>query len=266
MADQYQSAERVSDDGVDLLELDDPKAFDEEGTHRYRDESVVCETDVRGYELPGDRNPLEIVVDATEGFIPLWGPEVTLRWRFQPQSMTLFVNPAAAEIYLRNLFALGLAQWADAAPVKFKEADEAWDFEIVVNPHPSCRPTGGCTLARAFFPDAGRHDLMIFPTMFDQSQEEREETMAHELGHVFGLRHFFAPVSETEWASKIFGSHNHFSIMNYGSASTMTQADRDDLAALYSLVWNGDLEEINGTPIRQVRPFSESRIPHPACV
>ena len=95
---------------------------------------------------------------------------------------------------------------------------------------------------------------------------EQVETMAHEFGHVFGLRHFFAPVSETAWAAEIFGTHSSFSIMNYGAKSVMTDADKDDLRQLYEQVWRGDLTEINGTPVQQVRPFSESRIRHPACV
>lgn len=242
------------------------RAPDEQRTHRYRDQAVVCETDTRGYGSPGNRGPLEIVVDATEGFIPLWGPDVTLRWRIQPQSLALFRDPDAAASYLRNVFALGLLAWGDAAPTRFKEADEAWDFELAVNAQTNCRPTGGCTLARAFFPDAGRHDLLLYPTLFEQPFDEQVETMAHELGHVFGLRHFFAPVAETEWASEIFGTHNQFSIMNYGVNSAMSTDDQRDLADLYARVWRGDLEAINDTPVKLVRPFSESRITHPACV
>lgn len=227
---------------------------------------VICATDTRGHALPGGRSPLEIVVDASEGYIPLWAPNATLRWRFQEQSMGVFANPEMAKDYLRWLFGNGLMAWGGAAPVRFTEAHDAWDFEIAVSPTPSCNASGGCTLARAFFPVAGRHDLLVFPTMFDQSEQEQVETMAHELGHVFGLRHFFAPVSETEWASEIFGAHNSFSIMNYGSRSVMTQADQNDLADLYEAVWTGNLTNINGTPIRQVRPFSASRVTPPDCV
>ena len=46
--------------------------------------------------------------------------------------------------------------------------------------------TSGCTLASAFFPDSGQHELKIYPTMFEQSLQEQIETLAHELGHVFG--------------------------------------------------------------------------------
>jgi predicted Zn-dependent protease len=63
----------------------------------------------------------------------------------------------------------------------------------------------GCVLASAFFPDAGRHELVIYPKMFTQTHEEQVETMTHEIGHIFGLRHFFANITETAWPSQIFG-------------------------------------------------------------
>ena len=45
---------------------------------------------------------------------------------------------------------------------------------------------------------------------------EQVETLVHEIGHVFGLRHIFALISETEWPAEIFGKQVKFSIMNYG--------------------------------------------------
>ncbi len=107
----------------------------------------------------------------------------------------------------------------------------------------------------AFFPDAGRHELTVYPRMFQESEKERVETLEHEIGHVFGLRHFFAQISEQRWKSEIFGKHKPFSIMNYGTKSRLTATDKSDLKRLYHLVWSGTLSQINGTPIRLVRPF-----------
>lgn len=219
-----------------------------------------CETDTRGYPTPQNRSPLEIVVDATDGFIPLWDGDVSLRWRFEERSMSLFRDPEQAKDYIRRLFAQGLMLWREAAPIRFVEVRDGWDFEIVVSPAANCNPNG-CVLASAFFPDAGKHELKIYPTMFDQTSNEQVETMAHEIGHIFGLRHFFADVSETRWKSEIFGTHSPFSIMNYGSDSRMTESDRTDLTTLYRLARSGELQDINGTPIRLVRPFSEQRSP-----
>ena len=91
--------------------------------------------------------------------------------------------------------------------------------------------------------------------MFEQPEKEQVDTLAHELGHVFGLRHFFAQISESRWPSEIFGVHRPFTIMNYGANSELTDDDKVDLKKLYLSVWSGQLAEINGTPIQLVRPF-----------
>jgi hypothetical protein len=216
---------------------------------------IVCKTDTKGLPRPSNRSPAEIVVDASKGFIPLWAKDVTLRWRFQEQSMAVFQNPDAAKEGIKKLFGDALVAWGNAVPVKFTQRDDAWDFEIVMQASDDCDPNG-CVLASAYFPDGGRHELVLYPKLFTQSPQEQMETLCHEIGHIFGLRHFFANVSETAWRSEIFGTHVPFSIMNYGVNSVLTENDRTDLQRLYALVWSGQLTKINGTPIKMVQPFS----------
>ena len=223
-------------------------------THVYGDK-VVCATDSRGLPTPQGKSPLEIVLDASQGFIPLWAKDTTLRWRFQERSMAGFASAAAAKALIRTLMGEALLLWGDAVPVQFSEREDAWDFEVVLRNADDCTASG-CVLARAFFPDGGRHDLIIYPKMLTQIRKEQIDTMAHELGHVFGLRHFFAQVSETVWPSEIFGLHRPFSIMNYGTESELTNEDRADLKRLYQAVWRNELTHINGTPIKLVKPFS----------
>lgn len=217
---------------------------------------AICDTDTRGYATPKNRSPLDLVVDASEGFIPLWDEDVTLRWRFQERSMSIFVDSEAAKTAIKELLAEAILAWGDATPVKFAQRDDAWDFEIVMRATDRCNSRGGCVLASAFFPDPGRHELVIYPRMFEQSRKEQVDTLTHEIGHIFGLRHFFANISETQWPSEIFGTHSRFSIMNYGSDSELTDDDKDDLRLLYKMVWSGELTEINGTPIQLMKPFS----------
>jgi hypothetical protein len=200
---------------------------------------------------------LEIVLDASEGFIPLWAKDTTLRWRFQERSLSTFEDPEAAEAEIEELLGEALLEWGEAVPVKFARRDDAWDFEIVVRESDRCS-TNGCVLASAFFPDAGQHELRLYPKMFEQDRKEQVETLIHEIGHAFGLRHFFANVSETAFPSQIFGTHKKFSIMNYGSDSRLTEADKKDLERLYRQAWTGELTKINGTPIRLVKPFHTS--------
>ncbi|WP_299215700.1 matrixin family metalloprotease [uncultured Aquimarina sp.] len=230
-----------------------PFAPAESNIHLYGKSSIKCETDSRGYATPKDRDPAEIVVDASEGFIPLWKKDVNLRWRFNPSLYNFFQYPDQAMDGIRTLLSKGIREWGDAAPIRFSERNDAWDFEIIVKKD-NCDHRG-CTLASAFFPDGGRHQLVIYPQMFLQSEQEQIETMAHELGHIFGLRHFFAEISEAAYPSIKFGAHKPFTIMNYGPESKMTANDRKDLKALYEKVWSGELTEINRTRIVTFWPY-----------
>jgi len=215
---------------------------------------VVCETDTRGHATPRNRALVEIVLDSSEGFIPLWAPHTTLRWRFQERSMRVFRNPELAKARIEQLLGEAVLAWGNAAPIKFAKRQDAWDFEIVVREADRCN-INGCVLASAFFPDAGRHELVIYPKLFSQNRSEQVETLVHEIGHAFGLRHFFANVSETAFPSVVFGTHDPFSIMNYGNKSVLTDADKADLSRLYQSAWSGVLTQINGTPIKFVKPF-----------
>lgn len=218
---------------------------------------IICDTERRGHPTPRGRSPLELVVDASEGFIPLWEQGMTLRWRFRDRSLESFTDPEAAKAAIRTLMGEALLAWGDSAPIRFVQDDDVWDFEVVVRHSDECN-IYGCVLASAFFPDGGRHDLTIYPMMFEQAPQERLETMIHEFGHIFGLRHFFALLSEEDWPAQIFGAHRETSIMNYGDKSQLTEDDKADLKKLYELAWSGELTHINGTPIRFMRPYHMS--------
>jgi hypothetical protein len=133
---------------------------------------IVCDTEPREHATPRGRSPREIVVDASEGFIPLWAKNTTLRWRFRERSMNNFTNPAAARSEIRNLLGEALLAWDTAAPVKFAEDQDVWDFEIVMRNAADC-DASGCVLASAFFPDSGRHRLQLYPTMFEHPGRSR---------------------------------------------------------------------------------------------
>ena len=224
------------------------------------DHGAVCDTERRGHHRPQGRSPLDLVVDASEGFVPLWEKDTTLRWRFRDRSFESFADPDAAKAAVRTLFGEALLAWGDAAPVRFVQDNDVWDFEIVIRQSDECS-IKGCVLASAFFPDGGRHKLTIYPKMFEQVGQERLETLIHEIGHIFGLRHFFALLSEEDWPAQVFGEHREVSIMNYGANSQLTDQDKADLRKLYEMAWSGELTHINGTPIRLVRPYHVVGIP-----
>lgn len=252
-----EKAEPKNGSPLQLATADEVARAAEDLVHKFEvnKQEVICKTETKGRAMPKGRTPAEIVLDASYGFIPLWARGVTLRWRFQESSMIYFKDPSAAKQYLRSLLGRALLLWGDAAPVRFSERDDAWDFEVVMQPKDDGQGNS-YVLASAFFPDGGQHELSVYPAFFKQSDEEQVETLIHELGHVFGLRHFFADIREREWRSEIFGTHNPFSIMNYGNESKLTAADKSDLARLYELAWSNRLTHINGTPIRLFQPFS----------
>lgn len=214
----------------------------------------ICDTEQKGFTRPKGKGTIKIVVDAEGGFVRLWAKSVTLNWRFRETSMDYFDDPTAAKKEIRNLIKEMLAQWGTASPVKFKEDNTNWDFEIVMRQNDSCMD-GGCVLASAFFPDPGQHRLYLYPFLFEQTRHDQIETLAHEFGHIFGLRHYFALLEETDSPAEIFGRHNKFTIMNYNELSKLTKRDRSDLSKLYQLTWSGKLTTINGKPIKLVKPF-----------
>ena len=249
------SKKSTSNKMAELLKLKSKKAFFDTKTplvHRHA-HGIICTTDSLGFPTAGNRSPVEIVVDASEGFIPLWDEGMILRWKFDETSLSMFSEPEKLQNYVRELFGEALLRWGEAAPLRFSENSKGWDFKVRVEVDDNCNPNG-CTLARAFFPDNGRNDLLLFPKMFSQSRKEQIDTVLHEFGHIFGLRHFFAKIRETAWPAEVYGEHNKFSIMNYGDDSELTKADKSDLATLYDLVWGGELTEINGTDINLVIP------------
>jgi hypothetical protein len=220
---KHENLEAQQTDAFQLRKKDDADQSPESEYH-YLGPGIICDTGSRGYAMPHGRSAREIFVNAPEGFIPLWEKDTILHWRFQERSFDHFLRPEAAEEEVKKLLGDALMEWGTAAPVKFTEDNDLWDFEIVMKQGDECNPSG-CVLASAFFPDSGRHELVLYPRMFTQSRKEQVDTFIHELGHVFGLRHFFADISETEWPAEHFGKRRKFSIMNYGALSELTKTD-----------------------------------------
>lgn len=224
--------------------------FEFKSSEKIRHRCITDDADTQIINEKRSNSDIESVTEIVVGIgneIPLWKKNITLKWMFNPIFET-YNNSSQVKNYIRNLFTTAISMWGDSSPINFIESSEQSDFDITMRPD-NCN-ANGCTLASAFFPNDLNKTLSLYPKMFQQSREEQVETMVHEIGHIFGLRHFFAKELESRWRSEIFGDHVPLTIMNYGIQSTLTEQDKSDLKTLYRVVWANDLTRINGLPIK----------------
>jgi hypothetical protein len=257
------SAEMISespmvDDPFQRRSSQDPFAIDKSKIYEFKNK-FICSTDSRGYASPKNRTPNELVLDASHRFIPLWKKNQVLMYSFNLKSLTYFRDVTSAKLGIQEIFQKAILEWGDAAPIKFTEAqpNDGWDFEFYMNSNDDCE-SGGCVLAKSFFPGAGSQQLVLFPQFFAQSRTEQIKTLTHEIGHIFGLRHFFANLRETHWAYVTFGRQLEMTIMEYGSNCKLTEIDKLDLKDLYQKVWLREVTDINKTPIRLFKTYNKS--------
>ncbi|KAL7791754.1 hypothetical protein V8C43DRAFT_62082 [Trichoderma afarasin] len=115
--------------------------------------------------------------------------------------------------------------------------------------------------ARAFFPNEQRRKLSVFQRT-RRAPDSLPGLLAHELGHIQGLRHEFAHTDEEEmqFPSVLVGSENTKSIMNYFARPEQYQVQQSDLKELRSF-YEYNKAEYKGLPIRDIDPvvrlFSE---------
>lgn len=241
----------ISEDGKDMFEI---KSSEKIKHLCVTDEVEEIEKINESYSSGRIEKLVEIVVGLGDN-IPLWQQNITLKWRFNPL-FNNYNNSSNVKSYIRTIFKEAILKWGDASPVNFSESFDEFDFEIIMRPD-NCN-AHGCTLASAFFPNSNLNILTLYPKMFEQNRFEQIETLVHEIGHIFGLRHYFAKEKEGSWRSEIFGHHYPLTIMNYGHQSTLTEQDRVDLKLLYSKVWSGQINNINGMPIRLFNSHTQS--------
>lgn len=259
---------RVGFDSVDQIPREwhranpdhDPISKYEEYAHCYgSDSELTCRTDKTGTVFPRDISSLtEFVLDTSRGTVPLWAKGSILNYRFNQQSLGCYGSPEQGRAIISTFFSSAIRRWGDFVPVRFREDNDNYDFEISCS---SFQPiiNGGPLAASSFLPNELRAKFVIYPAlrkMFEENAETALQVLCHELGHIFGLRHFFALVEERGFSAEIFGTHSKFTIMNYGPDSRLTDTDRSDLKMLYQEAWAGRLTTINRTSISLISPRS----------
>lgn len=110
--------------------------------------------------------------------------------------------------------------------------------------------------AISFFPKASGGKLVLYELSLSNTKY-LANILAHELGHILGLRHEFAQEKEP-WSSILFGRENNDSVMNYFdhlSKYQVTEQDLQELAEFYAYD-EGELSISDIDP--KVRPFKKA--------
>ncbi|UKZ49436.1 hypothetical protein TrVGV298_003683 [Trichoderma virens] len=115
--------------------------------------------------------------------------------------------------------------------------------------------------ARSFFPTkSSSRKLIVYPLSL-RKRDCLANILAHELGHILGLRHEAAQEKEQSYFSVRFGKRNPRSIMNYFKDPKQLRVTKQDLKDLdgiytYDQPAYGGLRIVDIDP--QVRPFKKT--------
>ncbi|OTA79526.1 hypothetical protein M434DRAFT_38301 [Hypoxylon sp. CO27-5] len=162
-------------------------------------------------------------------------------YRWTPQStITYNVN----KFFPKSKLAHAMKCLNEAA-VEWNKANIGVQFKRVPDNTPAVFQLAYATgnrgwLACAFFPNAKLEDrqLYICERAFEQLYSPwMANIFSHELGHILGLRHDFAPEREKHYPCVVWGSRNLSSVMNYFdhdmSQMRLQETDHDELRQFY---------------------------------
>lgn len=188
-----------------------------------------------------------IVLGTLKNDVTLWANGCTIKWVARADGYPSRDNATYA--------AQGVASAADAwttimqGRVKFEYTEVFNDacFQVAYGGDQNN------VLASAFFPDDYNNPLntlYVYKRQFDDDQKTYvTNTMAHELGHVLGLRHEFAQEGIPGWLqpedslrgpeSVIYGTRNEKSVMAYYVGQQIQQSDVDDIRSAYDKLLPG---------------------------
>lgn len=106
--------------------------------------------------------------------------------------------------------------------------------------------------ARAFFPDTEPAELFVYEPSLTKA-DFMANILAHEIGHILGLRHEFAHEREQYNPSVLLGSEDAHSVMNYYKHPQEHQVSEQDLEGLKKL-YAIDQAEYEGLSIIDIDP------------
>jgi len=164
-------------------------------------------------------------VQLDQGQVPLWKIGSVLTWTMKTRS---FPKPEQAA-YAQQQMQSAISDWGISG-IEFQYVSEDKSDTVTFTVKFSKTPSGS-TVAKAFFPVEEQSSLVIYPIAFSEGQiRVMKNVLAHEVGHIYGLRHEFAM---TEGNTVQFGPSNPASVMNYNSPPVIQESDRTWLQKLY---------------------------------
>ncbi|KAL5339798.1 hypothetical protein BJX70DRAFT_363211 [Aspergillus crustosus] len=166
--------------------------------------------------------------------IPRWNPGQTINYavleRGYPQPEQEHAALAAAKLQE------AADEWNKCkVGVQFNWVEDLEDAVFVLMPARQRIPG---VLAEAFFPnDLDLNNLNVYPYAFERGTVEYlKNIFLHELGHVLGLRHEFAPELEADERSVQVGPRDATSVMSYEFPPEIQASDIESTRVFYRFV------------------------------
>jgi len=200
---------------------------------------------------------LGLQCEEEEGEIALWQLGSRLTWTMHSDT---FPTKELAD-YSREQFNLAIKDWG------IKGIDFRYVSETDKDSHETtfgvkyCHDEHGGTVAKAFFPVEARSDVVVYPLAFNEKQKPfMRNNFSHEIGHIFGLRHEFAPKEHSQEEAFKYGPNNEESVMNYNEhhAPIIQETDRAWLQKLYEPTCPRVLATSRDSmPVKRIKPFGD---------
>ncbi|KAL6794416.1 hypothetical protein J3E68DRAFT_406744 [Trichoderma sp. SZMC 28012] len=181
------------------------------------------------------------------------------RWR-KGSELTYTINedsfPTLAEaVQVKAAMPTAISMWKSIGPrFKYLEVDNNDSATFVIT---YCRHGPRNIYASSFFPDQSPGELLVYNLALSNAIH-LPNILAHEVGHILGLRHEFADEYHREGKilpCVLLGEKNPRSIMNYYEDPGQLQVSEQDLRGLKELYECND-GSYEGLPIYDFDPLS----------
>lgn len=188
------------------------------------------------YTCSNQPDPQALVVGEAN-LVTLWNDGSTINYTILANT---FPNETMRQTAL-TAFSEAAYNWTNAGFTKIKlvYTDRLEDSKYTIRFQST--PSGN-TVASTFKPNLDDvTDVNVYPLFYQLGGSTQElfnrqvNTMQHEIGHIFGLRHEFALTGETNRPAIQIGDPNPLSIMSYNADRTIQPSDVATINVLYTL-------------------------------